>query len=187
MMDLYKVSAEVLPLLDQLEELRDRLTLARQNKGGDPDVITCEIVALEDTIEGFDLELEKIVEDLSADIQNHKIYAKACKAEASEWSDKAKRAEERAEREKALLKYIMEQNGTRKMQAGLFSVSIITNGGKRPIVYNPQYDPEELPEQFRIEEVTYKPDIDAIRGFLEAGGESDYFELGERGEHLRIK
>ena len=47
--------------------------------------------------------------------------------------------------------------------------------------------PEDMPEEYRIQNVTYKADDAAIRAALDAGQELPFAKLGERGTHLRVR
>lgn len=177
-MDLYKINNEVANILATIDELE---TMRDQN----PDQVQEEIQAYEDTLEGLNLTLEELGENLAAYAHNAEIEANAYAQEAARWHDKMQAADARAKRAKDLLMWIMKRKDVSRLKAGLWNVSIAKNGGKLPIVYN--CPPEELPEFYRIEQVTYKPDTSAIRGYLDAGGTSELFGYGERGEHLRIK
>jgi len=77
------------------------------------------------------------------------------------------------------------ESGDTKFETDLFSFSVVNVGGKLPVIY--RTPPAELPEQFRKETITYKPDDAVIRAYLDNGNTSDYFAYGERGQKLRIK
>lgn len=47
-------------------------------------------------------------------------------------------------------------------------------------------DPEQLPEEYRVTLVSYRPDQEAIRAALERGERLVFAALGERGKSLRI-
>lgn len=183
-MNLYLVSKDVLELLNALDMLQNQLLEEQKKKNGDTDAIYTEIIGIEDTIKSLDYDLAALAEDITKDIRNNEIEAKAYKEEADRWNLKRQAAEARIKREKELLKYILTDNGVKKIHAGLFNLTVANNGGKMPIRYN--CDPMDLPDEFRLEAVSYKPDTDAIRRFLDDGQTSDLFEYGERGTNLRI-
>ena len=175
----YFVRKDILDLLDERQYLIEEMK--RPANFGDIDLAE-KLAACEDTLESIDMDLADLVEALIGDIRNNE--ARAYMEEAEVWKLKQIRAERRAKSEKDLLKYILTYNDVKKMDAGKFKVSLVNNGGKVPIEYN--VDPEELPEEFRKEIVTYKPNDEAIREFLDNGGENGYFSYGQRGQNVRI-
>lgn len=177
----YFVRKDILDLLDDRQYLIEELRAPANF--GDED-LTEKLAAIEDTLEGIDLELADLAEALAGDIRNCELEAKAYSEEADIWKAKQIRAERRAKSEKDLLKYILKQKDVQKLQAGKFKVSIVNNGGKLPIEYN--VPPEELPEGFKITVFSQKADDLKIREFLDAGGESDLFHYGQRGQNVRI-
>lgn len=184
-MNLYLVSKDVLELLNALDMLQNQLLEEQKKKNGDTDAIYTEIIGIEDTIESLDYDLAALAEDITKDIRNNEIEAKAYKEEADRWNLKRQAAEARIKREKELLKYILTDNGVKKIHAGLFNLTVANNGGKTPINY--QAEPQDLPEQFRKQEIVYKYNDEEIRKFLDNGGSSTLFAYGERGQSLRIK
>lgn len=181
MMNGYFVRQDILDLLDKRQSLMERL---KEPESWGDEELTEELAAIEDTLEGIDLQLEDLAEALAGDIRNNEMEAKAYSEEADIWKAKQIRAERRAKSEKDLLKYILKQKDVSKLQAGKFKVSVVNNGGKLPIEY--EVPPEELPEPFKVTILTTKPFDQAIRVFLDNGGESDLFHYGERGQNVRI-
>ena len=177
----YFVRKDILDLLDDRQALTEELS--NPANFGDEE-LTERLAAIEDTLEGIDMELEDLAEALAGDIRNNEMEARAYMEEAEIWKVKQIRAEKRAKSEKDLLKYILKQKNVQKLQAGKFKVSIVNNGGKLPIEYN--VPPEELPEAFKVTVFTQKPFDQAIREFLDNGGESDLFHYGQRGQNVRI-
>lgn len=177
----YFVRKDILDLLDDRQALTEELS--NPANFGDEE-LTERLAAIEDTLEGIDLQLEDLAEALAGDIRNNEMEARAYMEEAEVWKVKQIRAERRAKSEKDLLKYILKQKNVQKLQAGKFKVSIVNNGGKLPIEYN--VPPEELPEAFKVTVFTQKPFDQAIREFLDNGGESDLFHYGQRGQNVRI-
>lgn len=181
MMNGYFVRQDILDLLDKRQSLMERL---KEPESWGDEELTEELAAIEDTLEGIDLQLEDLAEALAGDIRNNELEAKAYSEEADIWKAKQIRAERRAKSEKDLLKYILKQKDVSKLQAGKFKVSVVNNGGKLPIEY--EVPPEELPERFKVTILTQKPFDQAIREFLDNGGQSDLFHYGERGQNVRI-
>lgn len=178
----YFVRQDILDLLDKRQSLMERL---KEPESWGDEELTEELAAIEDTLEGIDLQLEDLAEALAGDIRNNELEAKAYSEEADIWKAKQIRAERRAKSEKDLLKYILKQKDVSKLQAGKFKVSIVNNGGKLPIEYAVS-SPAELPEEFRMSVTTYKANDAAIREFLDNGGESDFFNYAPRGQNVRI-
>ena len=181
MMNGYFVRKDILDLLDDRQALAEELS--NPANFGDEE-LTERLAAIEDTLEGIDLQLEDLAEALAGDIRNNEMEARAYMEEAEVWKVKQIRAEKRSKSKKDLLKYILKQKNVQKLQAGKFKVSIVSNGGKLPIEYN--VPPEELPEAFKVTVFTQKPFDQAIREFLDNGGESDLFHYGQRGQNVRI-
>lgn len=138
-----------------------------------------------DTLESVSGDFEEKAENMAALIAEYKATFEGCKAEIARLTGKAARAENAIESIKRYLKAEMEFTGQRKLQAGTWQISIAKNGGKAPIVWDDDIEPEELPERFRS--ISYKIDTAAVRDALEAGEALDFARLGERGESLRIK
>lgn len=181
MMNGYFVRQDILDLLDKRQSLMERI---KEPESWGDEELTEELAVIEDTLEGIDLQLEDLAEALAGDIRNNELEAKAYSEEADIWKAKQIRAERRAKSEKDLLKYILKQKDVSKLQAGKFKVSVVNNGGKLPIEY--EVPPEELPERFKVTILTQKPFDQAIREFLDNGGQSDLFHYGERGQNVRI-
>lgn len=177
----YFVRQDILNLLDQRQYLMDELK--KPENFGDYEMEE-DIQAIEDTLESIDLEIGDLAESLAGDIRNNEMEAKAYSEEADAWKAKQISAERRAKSEKDLLKYILKQRDIKKLDAGKFKISIVNNGGKLPIEY--EVPPEELPERFKVTILTQKPFDQAIREFLDNGGESDLFHYGQRGQNVRI-
>lgn len=182
----YFVRREVLEKLDDLAKLNETLELLK-GRPEECEDIRQEIIAIEDTIESLEFDVTDLADQLTRNIANLEMEEDAYKKEAKKWAEKATLAEARVKREKDFLKYILESNGITKLQAGLFKLTVAKNGGKAPIRFHDGVTPEDLPDEFRREIVTYKPDDKAIRDYLDAGGKSDLFQYGERGTSLRIR
>lgn len=72
----------------------------------------------------------------------------------------------------------------RKVQTDLHTFSIVKNGGKLPLIIDPDAN---IPHKWC--KITIEPDKDMIRTALETGNAEvlEFAHFGERGEHLTIK
>lgn len=138
-----------------------------------------------DTLESLSGDFEDKVENMAALIAEYKATIEGCKAEIVRLSGKAGRAENAIDSIKKYIMAEMQFAGIQKVKAGTWQISIAKNGGKAPIVWDDDIEPEDLPEKYRS--ISYKIDTAAVRDALEAGEALDFAKLGERGESLRIK
>jgi hypothetical protein len=86
---------------------------------------------------------------------------------------------------KRRLKWFFEYHNLPPIQTARFRLSLAGNGGKLPLLLDPDLTADSLPEEFRKVSVT--PDPDKIRAALESGAQLDFARLGERGKSIRIK
>jgi len=170
---LFEISQDMQAFDDLLEE----------SEGGFDDPEVQEILAkMGDEIMG---DLENKVDNYAAYIQTLTFRAKARKEEAKRLTERAKISENHADRMKDFLKKVLEFNEVKKIDTPRFLVSVAGNGGKQPLECNVL--PEDLPDEYRTEKVTYAKNGDAIREALLAGKEVAGCRLLERGTSLRIK
>ena len=169
-MKLYEITEAIASVFELMAE-------AQQN--GDKDAEQACI----DTLDSLDYDLSEKLERMSKIVRNYESDIKALKEEAKHLSDRAKTIERQNTLLKDYMKQAMERAGKTKVDAGIFKVSIQQNGGVKPLQIN--CDPLALPHEFQT--ITITPDNDAIRKYLEAGGESELFEFKERGTSLRIR
>lgn len=141
-----------------------------------------------DTLESLDGDFEEKAEGIAALIAENNAMIGAIEDEFDKLRAKAARLENQNDSLKRYLKMEMDFTGKRKLNAGIWKISIAKNGGKAPLVW--KIDPDELdldtlPEKYvkRTESINTA----AVRETLEAGGFLSFAELGERGESLRIK
>lgn len=167
MSKLYELTADLLALQSMMEESVD-----------DEQVLM-------DTLEAVQGEYEFKLESCCKVIKNLEADMDALKNEAKRLTDKRKTLENNIERLKKAMFDSMKAVGKDKVKGQLFTVAIQKNGGVIPVVTAPDVDTSKLPDQLVI--VTEKPNLEAIRELLEAGKKVEGFELGERGESLRIK
>lgn len=138
-----------------------------------------------DTLESLSGDFEDKVENMAALIAEYKATIEGCAAEIQRLTAKKLRAENAIDSIKKYIMAEMQFAGIQKVKAGTWQISIAKNGGKAPIVWDDDIEPEDLPEKFRS--ISYKIDTAAVRDALEAGETLDFAKLGERGESLRIK
>lgn len=128
-------------------------------------------------------EFEAKAEGYAKIIRNLESEVDALKAEEKRLSERRKNVEKNAKRLKDNLEGAMKATGKRKFESGIFKFSIQKNGGKAPIIVD--VPTEELADEFVI--VSEKPDLEAIRKYIEETGDITQFHIGDRGESLRIK
>lgn len=181
MRTLFDISDDLLVLGDLLEEA-----------GGDITDEQAEL-AVNDFFAELGTERDLKLDSYCALYRQFEAKAKARKEEAARLTALAATDENNADKlKKRLLEFLRVQN-LPKIETARFKISRQTNGGKVPVIFNETFiaNPVELPEEIR--RVTFSPDADALRGLLESGDTetrecySAYGQLGERGEHLRIK
>lgn len=128
-------------------------------------------------------DITKKVEYTVMQMKNLEAEAKMLKEESKRLSDRGKACERRSSRLKEDMAMCLETLGIKKMDAGLFKLSMGKAGGLAPLIYDRQ--PEEIPDEFRT--VVYGYDNEKIREALGDGEVIDFAHLGERKEVLRIK
>lgn len=139
--------------------------------------------AITDTLEAIGEEIETKAENTAKVLRELEGMAAALKAEEQRLSARRKSIENNIERIKGGLFEAMKTTGKTKFKTALFSFSIAKNGGKMPVVVD--VDTADLPDD--LVTITEKPNVDAIRAYLEEHGDCPLAHFGERGESLRIK
>lgn len=167
MSSLYELKASYQALMERLYD--DELP-----EGAVIDTLDSIEGAIEEKAEGY----SKIIRQMEADIE-------ANKAEEKRLANRRKVLENRKEALKENLFNAMKAVGTAKIRAGLFTVSIQKNGGKRKVALD--VETAALPHQFL--EVELSPDKEALRRYMEEQGveSCEYCHLEEQGESLRIR
>ncbi len=167
-MTLYEITGELLELQNMIEE------------GMDPDVIN-------DTIESVEFDLEQKAEGYVMVIRNLEAQAKAIKDEEKRLREKRLAAENGIERLKKRLFDSMNATGKKKLNAGVFTLSVQKNGGALPVIIDA--DVENMPKEML--KIDIKPDTKRIAELLQDDQKSRYYSkfahFGERGESLRIR
>ncbi len=167
-MTLYEITGELLELQNMIEE------------GVDPDVIN-------DTIESVEFDLEQKAEGYVMVIRNLEAQAKAIKDEEKRLREKRLSAENGIERLKKRLFDSMNATGKKKLNAGVFTLSVQKNGGALPVIIDA--DVENMPKEMLKMEI--RPDTKRIAELLQDEEKSRLYSkfahFGERGESLRIR
>ena len=167
-MTLYEITGELLELQNMIEE------------GADPDVVN-------DTIESVEFDLGQKAEGYVMVIRNLEAQAKAIKDEEKRLREKRLAAENGIERLKKRLFDSMNATGKKKLNAGVFTLSIQKNGGALPVIIDE--DVMNMPQEML--KIDIKPDTKRIAELLQDDQKSRYYSkfahFGERGESLRIR
>lgn len=167
-MTLYEITGELLELQNMIEE------------GVDPDVIN-------DTIESVEFDMEQKAEGYVMVIRNLEAQAKAIKDEEKRLREKRVSAENGIERLKKRLFDSMNATGKKKLNAGVFTLSVQKNGGALPVIIDA--DVENMPKEMLKIEI--RPDTKRIAELLQDEEKSRFYlkfaHFGERGESLRIR
>lgn len=167
-MTLYEITGELLELQNMIEE------------GADPDVVN-------DTIESVEFDLEQKAEGYVMVIRNLEAQAKAIKDEEKRLREKRLSAENGIERLKKRLFDSMNATGKKKLNAGVFTLSVQKNGGALPVIIDA--DVENMPKEML--KIDIKPDTKKIAELLQDKEQSRFYSkfahFGERGESLRIR
>lgn len=115
------------------------------------------------------------------------MYAAQARKEAAEWKAKADRLEAEIERLDGALRLHLERTGqTKAMTAKGRTISLQSNGGLVPLVFETGADPSAAALEFVKTQTVYSWDRDKIREAL-ASGPLPFARLGERGKRVVIR
>lgn len=188
-MNVYTVRDELLAILNNIDALHEQLDDIRgtthEGMKEEEEAVQMQIDACEDTIESLEWDLSEIVREIVKDIKNITAKGNAYRAQKEEFALKERWAKERVARETDILMWLMKSYGEKKVDAGLWDVSIQKNGGLRGIEV--MCTPDRLPERFRIAKTEYKLDSIEARKALDAGEENLPFYYKPQGEHITIR
>lgn len=162
MASLYEIKGQFLQLMQMMDEVDGDMTV------------------IEDTLEAIEGELEEKAENYAKIIREYEAEADKFKAEKERLEHMQVSAQNKAKYLKDMLHKAMIDTGKTKFKTELFSFGIQKNGGKAPLIMK---EGIEIP----IEYTKAEPDMGKIREALEKGELLTFAELGERGEHLRIR
>lgn len=128
-------------------------------------------------------ELENKADAYAKIMRNNVAMIDGIKAEKDRLSKRQKQLESANEWLKTTLYSVMKETGKTKFKTDLFSFAIQKNGGKAPIVVD--VETKFLPDNLvKIEE---KPDLEALRKYIEETGDCTFAHIGVVGESLRIR
>lgn len=140
--------------------------------------------AIADTMEAVGGEIEIKADNYMKLITSLEADEEALMKEADRLASKAAIIKNRKNRLKVALQQAMQATGKHRIQTELFTASIVSNGGDRPLVID-----GEVPQEYK--KITITNDNAKIRWYLEklaeAGLSCVWAHLGDRGTHLRIK
>lgn len=105
-------------------------------------------------------------------------------AESARLAARAKVDENAAKFLQMRLKTAMDFHGIKKIETDRFTVSVVNNGGKIPVVVN---NPHAVPLHLTKTTTVISPNKDAIREALERGEVVPGCELGQRDSRLSIR
>lgn len=139
-----------------------------------------------DTLEGVEGEIEDKLDSYGVVMNELQMDVAKIDQEIKRLTEKKRLINNNIDRMKAVVQYTMtEVLNTKKVKGEKFTWSIQKNGGKAPVILNPDVSIMSYPERFQDWDV--KADKVAIREALEAGEVLPFASLGERGESLRLK
>jgi hypothetical protein len=170
---LFAISDDMLALDELLDEM-----------GGDVSDEETE-AAINNWFENLGEERDKKLDNYAAFIRELEARIEARKSEAQRLAALVITDTNRMLALKRRLKWFFEYHDLSPIQTARFRLSLAGNGGKAPLILDPDLTPDSLPEEYRKVSVT--PDTDKIRAALDAGAELDFARLGERGKSIRIK
>jgi len=159
--------------LYELENQYIELLELSEDPETDPQVIQDTIEALEGEMEVKAEAYVKIIKQLKADREALQKEADLFQRRANKCLNSEKFFTESLHSMMALL-------NRKEMDAGLFKLKVVGNGGLKPLVIS-----GEVPEEFI--KLTPSNDNDAIRKYIEEHGDCEWAHLGERGTHITIK
>jgi Mg2+ and Co2+ transporter CorA len=138
---------------------------------------------LSGVLETLDYAIEDKADGYARVITQAKAEIDSIDAEIKRLTAMKKSRKNTVDRLKENLFNAMKETGKTKFKTDLFAFSIAKNGGKIPVVVD--VETADLPDD--LVNIVEKPDLDALRDYIERTGDLTYAHFGERGESLRIK
>ena len=135
---------------------------------------------LNDTIDGY----AALITDLENEAKQHKEEAKNLEKKANELKKSAETKRQRAKEIKEQLMEFLQSKKRKKLKTLRYELSLVRNGGKRPVILREEIVATNLPKEYQRVSVT--PDRTAIRRDLEKGKQLEYAYLGERNFRVQI-
>jgi hypothetical protein len=169
--------ATLLEITDDLKALDELLAEC----GGD--ITDTAIAATVDSwFARLDSDFNGKVDNYSALITEIRHRAETRKAESERLARRAKSDENAADWLSSRLREALEQRGIKKVDTDRYTVSVVGNGGKQPLLLD-----AEIPGEWTKTKMVVEPDKERIRSCLEAGESLPFASLGERGKRLSIR
>lgn len=165
-----------MPTMYELTENYLKLLELANDPEIDPEMLTDTFEMLDDDIEVKAENTAVVMQELAGDVEK-------LKAEEQRLKTRRQAIENHIDSLRRGLYTAMKTTGKTKFKTMLFSFNIQKNGGKIPVIVD--VDCSELPDDLVM--ITEKPNLDALREYLEKNPESTLAHFGERGESLRIK
>jgi len=131
----------------------------------------------------LDQNLSGKVDNYAALITEIRNRAETRKAEAERLANRARIDENAADWLATVLKAALEGRGVKKLETDRYTVSIVGNGGKQPLLLAEA----DVPPDWMRTVTKVEPDRERIRASLEAGEALPFATLGDRGRRLSIR
>lgn len=161
---------------DDLEKLNELL-----DEAGD-DGEQQELIA--QWLEQLGEERDRKLDSYAALIAEMQARAEVRKAEAKRMLELAASDENRAKLLKDRLKCFFEKHQLKTLETARYKLSVAKNS-TRPLIVNPNIAIAQLPEEYQ--KVSVELDTVAVREALKQGVSLSFAQLGEPGNHIRIK
>lgn len=156
-------------LQNEFQELYNMMT--------DPE---CDEEVVMDTLEAVMGEFEVKAEGCVYFMKRLEMERDKAKDVANDLLTKAKARDNALTRIKDMIQKTMESAQIQKVDAGAFTISLVKNGGKLPLIID-----GEVPDSCK--RLILEDDKELIRRRLETGEELAFAHLGERGQHISIR
>jgi len=132
---------------------------------------------------------DELDHSLTAKIDNYAALISTMRARADIRRAEAERLARRAQVDDASADWLaarllaaLDARGMKKIETDRYAVSIVGNGGKAPLLLDP-----EVPAEWTKTVTRTEPDRERIRLAIEAGQDVPFARLGERGKRLAIR
>jgi hypothetical protein len=135
---------------------------------------------------------ESLGDEVTTKLDGYAAYIRELEARSQARKEEAERLAKRARLDASLAAFLKERmkqffqmRGWKKLETPRYRLSLANNGGVLPLdITCPVHD---LPEEYRIDEMVSRPNVERIRADLEAGTPLPFACLGERGQRISIR